>query len=172
MGFLRPLTVADAEEVLAMRIENRTYFLTGEPVRDDDWFTLTRERSRLMAAEEDRAAGRRILFGVDLNGRISGYLSLSDVVRGAFHNAYLGYAIAERAAGQGIGTAVVGEALEYAWDVLRLHRVQANVATTNLASQRVMLKNGFRQEGTALRYLHIGGEWRDHHMYAKTVEER
>ena len=172
MELLRALTVADAEETLAMRLENREYFLTGEPVRDDDWFTLARERSRLLAAEEDRVAGRRVLFGVIVDGDISGYLSLSDVVRGAFHNAYLGYAIAERCAGQGLGTAVVREALEYAWDVLRLHRVQANVATTNVASQRVMLKNGFRQEGTALRYLHIGGEWRDHHMYAKTVEER
>jgi ribosomal-protein-alanine N-acetyltransferase len=35
----------------------------------------------------------------------------------------------------------------------------------NVASQRVLEKNGFEQVGIARGYLHIGGEWRDHVLF-------
>ena len=167
---LRPLILDDAQAMLDLRRRNREHFLTGEPIRDDRFFTLEAQRAQLRGLVAERAAGTREQFGVLEDGAIVGYVSLSQVVRGAFQNAFLGYAIGRDHSGRGIGTAAVGAAVQEAWR-MRLHRVQANVATTNLASQRVMEKNAFRLEGTALRYLHIGGAWTDHHMYALTVEE-
>jgi len=52
-----------------------------------------------------------------------------------------------------------------------LHRVQANIIPSNLASLRLAERAGFRREGLAERYLNIAGEWQDHLMYAKTREE-
>jgi ribosomal-protein-alanine N-acetyltransferase len=167
---LRPLTTADAKAVLEMRLANREHFLTGEPLRDDSWFTLRAQTEALAALEDERAAGGREQFGVFVDGTLAGYVSLSQIFRGAFQNAYLGYAIDREHNGRGLATAAVGLAVKHGWD-LGLHRIQANVATTNEASRRVLEKNGFRHEGTALRYLHIGGGWTDHHMFAKTVEE-
>ena len=54
---------------------------------------------------------------------------------------------------------------------LGLHRVQANIIPENAASLRVAEKLRMRREGMALRYLHIGGAWRDHIMFAITAEE-
>jgi ribosomal-protein-alanine N-acetyltransferase len=167
---LRPLTTADADAVLRLRIANREHFLTGEPLREESWFTLRAQEEALAALEDERAAGTREQFGVVVDGTLAGYVSLSQIFRGAFQNAYLGYAIHREFNGRGIATAAVGGMVEHAWS-LGLHRVQANVATTNRASRRVLEKNGFRHEGTALRYLHIGGSWTDHDMFAKTVEE-
>lgn len=168
---LRPLDPSDAQAMLDLRLRNREHFLTGEPLRPDSWFTLDAQRRALEAAAQERAAGTRELFGVIEDDVVAGYVSLSQIFRGAFQSCYLGYAIDRERSGEGLGTAAVAAAVEHAWEI-GLHRVQANVIPTNTGSRRVLEKNGFRHEGTALRYLHIGGRWADHDMFAKTVEER
>jgi ribosomal-protein-alanine N-acetyltransferase len=168
---LRPLTVDDAAAVLELRVRNREHFLTGEPVRDDAFYTLAAQQALLDTLAAERAAGTREQFGVfTAGGVLAGYVSLGQIFRGAFQNAYLGYAIGRDHTGRGLATAAVSAAVAEAWR-LGLHRVQANVATSNRASQRVLEKCGFRHEGTALHYLHIGGAWTDHHLYARTVED-
>jgi ribosomal-protein-alanine N-acetyltransferase len=167
---LRPLTPSDAQIVLELRRRNRRHFLTGEPLHDDSWYTLGAQREALRHLEEERRAGTREQFGIFDGGELAGYISLSQIFRGAFQSCFLGYAIDRDHTGRGLATRAVAEAVEYAWRI-GLHRVQANVATTNAASRRVVEKNRFRYEGTALRYLHIGGRWTDHDMFAKTVEE-
>jgi ribosomal-protein-alanine N-acetyltransferase len=62
--------------------------------------------------------------------------------------------------------------LPFAFQALGLHRLQAAVMPKNHASLRVLSRNGFREEGTALRYLQIAGIWEDHKILAKTVEDR
>jgi ribosomal-protein-alanine N-acetyltransferase len=49
--------------------------------------------------------------------------------------------------------------------------VQANIIPGNLPSLRVAQKCGLRREGMAPRYLKIAGQWQDHVMTAKTIEE-
>ena len=68
-------------------------------------------------------------------------------------------------------SAGLGEAVAHALDELALHRVQANVRTTNEASKRVLVKTGFRREGLALRYLALDGAWVDHDLFAITTED-
>ena len=168
---LRPLVPDDADAVLAVRLHNREHFLSGEPLHADEFFTEPAQRRALEALAAERAAGTREQFGVFLDGTLVGWVSLSQIFRGAFQSCYLGYAIDRDHTGRGLATRAIAGAVEHAWDI-GLHRVQANVVTTNHASMRVLRKNGFRHEGTALRYLHIGGAWTDHEMFAKTVEER
>ena len=160
-----------APAMLDLRVRNREHFLTGEPVRPDRFFTLEGQREALAAAEDERAAGTREAFGIVEDDRLVGYVALSQIFRGSFQNAYLGYAIDRERSGRGLATAAVGAALAHAWDI-GLHRVQANVLPENPASRRVLEKNRFRHEGTALRYLNVGGRWADHDLFAITVEER
>jgi [ribosomal protein S5]-alanine N-acetyltransferase len=167
---LRPLQPSDADAMLELRRRNRTHFLTGEPERDETWFTAETQRRALEALVSERDAGTREQFGVFVDRRLVGYASLSQIFRGAFQSCYLGYAIDHEFTGRGLATAAIGKTVEHAWGI-GLHRVQANVATTNEPSMRALRRNGFRHEGTALRYLHIGGAWTDHEMFAKTAEE-
>jgi [ribosomal protein S5]-alanine N-acetyltransferase len=134
---LRPLEPAEAADLLELRRRNRRYFAPTEPLRDDDWFTLERQRSEIEAEAEARAAGRGLSFGVFAEEVLVGRLALTSIVRGAFQNAYLGYAVDEHHAGRGIGTAAVGQAIAIAWDH-GLHRVQAAVSPDNAASKRVL----------------------------------
>ena len=167
---LRPLLPSDADAMLELRLRNRRHFLTGEPLHDDDFYTALSQRRVLEALAREREAGTREQFGVFLEGTLVGYVALSQIFRGAFQSCYLGYAIDREHTGRGLATQAIAGAVEHAWSI-GLHRVQANVATTNHASMAALRKNRFRHEGTALRYLPIGGTWTDHEMFAKTVEE-
>ena len=167
---LRTLGPDHAGDLLDLRLRNRQHFAPTEPLRDDDWFTLARQRSEIETEAAARAAGRNLAFGVFADGVLAGRLALTNIVRGAFRNAYLGYAIDHGHTGRGVGTAAVGQAVGIAWDA-GLHRVQAAVSLDNAASRRVLEKVGFRREGLALRYLRLAGRWTDQELWAITTED-
>jgi ribosomal-protein-alanine N-acetyltransferase len=61
--------------------------------------------------------------------------------------------------------------MHYAFESLRLHRIEINIIPRNAPSRRVVEKLGLRFEGVAERYLEIDGAWEDHARYAITAEE-
>ena len=65
----------------------------------------------------------------------------------------------------------VAVVMRFAFDDLRLHRLQIAIIPRNRNSRRVMEKLELREEGVALRYLEINGMWEDHVRYAITAEE-
>ena len=66
---------------------------------------------------------------------------------------------------KGYATQAVAAVVRYAFETLRLHRIEANIMPRNKASRRVAEKCGFREEGASPRYLKINGVWEDHiHM--------
>ncbi len=83
----------------------------------------------------------------------------------------MGYWIDEKRAGNGYVPEAVVVLARFAFEELRLHRLQISVIPRNDSSRRVMAKLGIREEGTALRYLEINGIWEDHVRYAITTEE-
>ena len=65
----------------------------------------------------------------------------------------------------------VAMAVDYCWFGLGLHRIEVAIRPENVASLRVVEKLGFAEVGYAPRYLHIDGDWRDHRLFALTVED-
>src|SRR3546814_20090467 len=68
-------------------------------------------------------------------------------------------------------TEAVQGACCFAFDHLRLHRVEAATLPHNIASQGVLRKIGFREEGLARRYLKIDGKLPDHRLFELLREE-
>lgn len=102
---------------------------------------------------------------------LAGVYNLSEIVRGSFQNAYLGYYAFVPHAGMGAMRAAMPSVFAHAFDELGLHRLQANVQPGNDRSRRLLEATGWREEGFAERYLLIDGAWRDHVMYAITADE-
>ena len=114
------------------------------------------------------------LVGLSADGRIAGFFNLSEIVRGAFQCAYASWQINHEFARRGYAAEGVAALLDIAFAEdggLGLHRVQANIIPRNLPSIRLAERMGFRLEGLALKYLKIAGEWQDHLMFAKLVDE-
>jgi ribosomal-protein-alanine N-acetyltransferase len=101
---------------------------------------------------------------------VVGRITLSEIVRGPFQSASLGYWLAEAATGRGLATAAVREIERVAFEELGLHRIQAGTLLHNVRSQRVLDRAGFVRYGVAPAYLHIAGEWRDHALYQVLAE--
>lgn len=110
-------------------------------------------------------------FVCDTNGTIAGIFNLSEIVRGCFQNAYLGFYAVDGCAGQGYMSAGLKLILNQAFIMLQLHRIEANVQPDNEKSLNLLRANGFRKEGYSPRYLKIDGEWRDHERWAITIED-
>jgi ribosomal-protein-alanine N-acetyltransferase len=64
----------------------------------------------------------------------------------------------------------VGLILPFVFETLGLHRIHAAFLPANIASRRVLEKNGFREEGYAENYLQIDGKWADHVLFGLTRE--
>jgi ribosomal-protein-alanine N-acetyltransferase len=167
---LRPLDPGDAGALHDFRVRNRGFLAPWEPTREDGYYTLASATATIEAQRTERERDRGYAFGVFADGLV-GFVNLNGILRGAFHNAYLGYGIGEEWNGRGYATAAVLEASRIGFGELGLHRIQAAVIPRNHGSIRVLEKAGFRREGMAERYLKIDGVWEDHVLFARTVED-
>lgn len=105
------------------------------------------------------------------DGAILGSINLSQIFRGGFQSAYLGYHIGAEFAGQAYMSEAIALVLRYAFIDLKLHRVEANIQPDNAASIALVKRAGFVKEGFSRRYLKICGRWRDHERWAILVED-
>jgi ribosomal-protein-alanine N-acetyltransferase len=96
---------------------------------------------------------------------------LSQVFRGSFKNAFLGFYGFSSFVHQGYMTEAVSLGLRHAFRTMRLHRVEANLQPANHESRALVERLGFRREGFSPRYLRIAGRWRDHERWAILAEE-
>jgi ribosomal-protein-alanine N-acetyltransferase len=171
---IRPTQVADVHELAALRRANREHTARWEPLRDEAFYTAAGQQVELELDVQAWRSGAAYPFAVldtTARDRLIGRVALSNVVRGAWQNANLGYWIDVASCGRGHATTAVRLILQFAFEQARLHRVQPAVIPRNVASIRVVQKAGFRLEGRAERYLQISGVWEDHDIFAMTAEE-
>jgi ribosomal-protein-alanine N-acetyltransferase len=167
---IRPVTPDDADELSALYCANREFLAPFEPARDDDFYTVQGQRERIEQIVRDAAAGAGWRFAIVDNGAIVGTINVSDVVRGPMQLANVGYWVAREHNGRGLATQAVADVIEFAFGDAGLHRLEAGTLPDNLASQRVLEKNGFERFGFARKLLFIGGEWTDHVLFERLAD--
>ena len=162
---LSRLSSADAEEFVAAMAASRRFHRP--------WIAPPAS-----AAAFEALVARARTEGFDFNlvrrrsdGALVGYFNLSQIIRGPFQSAFLGYGAVARATGRGYMAAGLELVLRRAFTELRLHRVEANVQPGNAASLALVERAGFVLEGFSGRYLKVGGRWRDHEHWAIRAEQ-
>jgi len=162
---LRDLALSDREAFLELVRESRDLHRpwTYPPERADQFDDLVSRSVR-----DDFACLVTTL--VD-GGDLVGIFTISQIVRGYFQSAYLGYYASARHAGKGLMGESMALVLDHSFGPLALHRLEANIQPGNAPSVALARSAGFRLEGFSPRYLLIGGRWRDHERYAITADE-
>ncbi|QGF23725.1 GNAT family N-acetyltransferase [Raineyella fluvialis] len=162
---IRPATLEDAPVLAALYRRNRSFLQPWEPQRDDAWFTVAGQQAFLTEAQHDREAGLAVTFLILDDDEPVGRITLSRITRGAFLSGGIGYWVSLDHTGRGLATSAVAAVKAYAFGELGLHRLEAATLPHNIASQRVLLSNGFARIGRAPRYLKINGRWQDHVLF-------
>lgn len=67
---------------------------------------------------------------------------------------------------QGIASEALSAVLQFGFEELKLHRIEAGCAVDNIASARVLEKVGMLKEGTRRQTLPLKSGWSDNHEYA------
>jgi ribosomal-protein-alanine N-acetyltransferase len=172
---LRPLVASDFEQWREVRRRCAEWLKVWEPTRLAGHPDIVEDPrafdARCAARQRERQLGAGYPFGVFLDGSFIGEMNLSSVQRGAFQNAYVGYWVDKAHAGMGYTPEALVVAARFAFEDVRLHRLQVAIIPRNLASRRVVEKLALRCEGVAERYLEINGAWEDHMRFAITSEE-
>jgi [ribosomal protein S5]-alanine N-acetyltransferase len=100
-----------------------------------------------------------------------GVINVSEIVRGGFQSAYLGYYALEPFAGRGLMRQGLAKVVTHAFGKMKLHRLEANIQPGNRPSKALVKSLGFKREGFSPRYLKINGRWRDHERWAILSED-
>ena len=160
---IRRLTSDDAKELASLIVSERAALAATSPRG-----FLEQGAAAVRTAIEQPGDYRFGILGGD--GRLIGQLAITNVVRGPFRSANLGYWVAAGEQRRGHATSAVADACRFAFGEGCLHRLEAGTLVDNAASQRVLERNGFVRIGVSPRHLEIGGECRDHVLFARVAD--
>lgn len=165
MPTTRLLALKDAPVLAQLLRDNRDFLAPWEPTRPEDYYSEQGQRvvvEAALARHDEGTAHPRVIIDRD---RVVGRITLNEIVRGPLQSCSLGYWLNAADNGRGLASAAVAELVNFAFEELDLHRVQAGTQPHNLRSQRVLERNGFLRFGLAPSYIHIAGAWRDEILY-------
>lgn len=165
---LRTFQEGDAKQLAALMARNKYFWSTFEPLHRDDFYTEEAQYKKIVESLQMMAMKREFTFGVFTHdgGQLIGHISLYAIKRLPYSSAFIGYAMDEHYTRKGIATEAVSLVVQFAFETLNLHRLEAFIAPENRGSIRVVEKIGFQQEGLMRELLFINGKWVDHYMYA------
>ena len=169
---VRPLVSSDARAWRDARRRNAAWLIPwdatvppGVAARPATFGSLVRRLHR------QARAGTTYPFAIDVDGRFAGQVTVNNIVRGSAQFASVGYWIDQQYAGRGVMPRAVAMVIDHCFTAAGLHRIEIAIRPENSNSLRVVEKLGLREVGYAPKFLHIDGDWRDHRIYAVTVEE-
>ena len=168
-GFLlRPPQGEDYEQWSKLREESREFLKPWEPTWPADDLTPIGFQRRLRSYDRQRRAGTGQTFFLFDSGsiRLIGGLSLTRIMHGFSRSATLGYWMGKPYANKGVMQQCVPALLDFAFQELRLQRVEAACLPVNSRSRHLLQKCGFKREGFAKKYLEINGQREDHVLLA------
>ena len=156
---LELLSEENSLDVYFFEKENREYFERNLPPRPANYFEsesfqeITRE---LLREQENHDVYMHLIR--DAQGTMVGRINLS-VLEDDRKTAELGYRIGENVTNLGYASEAVKLVLEKAFTTYDFNRIIAGTATDNLASQRVLLKNGFTFSRSIENDFQMHNEW-------------
>ncbi|GAA1910765.1 GNAT family protein [Streptomyces durmitorensis] len=162
---IRRLRRQDYEELSALRRESaemlHRWLGAGE---------LTAEAFELSLERFEQPTHEGFVICRHDTGAIVGGVNINNIVGGSLQSGSLGYTSYASTTGRGYMTEGLGLVVEFAFERLELHRLEANIQPDNTASLNLVERLGFHREGFSTAFQFINGEWRDHERWAITAQ--
>lgn len=154
---LRPMVLEDADAMHAFKSDPVATRLFGE----DPHVDIEQTRGWVLEGIEGNRNGRSVVWAITLpGGKVIGECCLWNIDHGS-KRAELGYELLRSHWKHGLIHEALTAVLDHGFNVMGLKRIEASPLSLNLASQNVLVKLGFKHEGT-LRQRHLSdSEWHD-----------
>jgi len=164
---LEALDLKNAQDVYDFEVENRAYFEKYLPSRGEDYYDFEKYNDIIQAIIAEQGRGECLMYVIrDKAGKTAGRVNFSSIQNDPVKTAELGYRIGLAHTGKGIATKAVQLALQLA-ENHNLQKITAGTATENIASQKVLEKNGFSLIGKTENYMEQNGKSIDSFTYVK-----
>lgn len=142
--YIERLNEQDAKELFAFECHNRTFFEQTVPARGDDYYsfgTFGVRHKELLKEQEDAISSFYLIK--EGSGTIIGRINLVDIdpINGTAH---VGYRIGEAFTQKGIANEALKLLVNLAPE-LNVTQIHAKTTSDNIASQKVLVKNGFER---------------------------
>ena len=141
---MRPVCAADAGLLFPMIFQTRV----TDAILWDGPESLAAYQEGLAEKEAATRAGRQHMFTLFYGSQAAGSASFRLYAEDPA-SADIGLWIGEPFQGKGLGTFVIKELVSYGFQMPNIQKIEASVFVGNLASRRIMEKNGFRLTGQA-----------------------
>ncbi len=169
---LRPLAMRDRQAWRAARLRNTSWLRPWDAtVPPGSSGRPASYRSLVRRLNKQAREGVTMPFAIEVDGRFAGQVTVNNVVRGSAQFASIGYWLDRDFAGHGVVPRAVALVIDHCFFTAGLHRIEIAIRPENSNSLRVVEKLELDEVGYAPRFLHIDGAWRDHRIFAVTVEE-
>ena len=167
---LRIIRTKDAKTIERLVLGNREWLRPWEATNPHAPLSFD-FRSQIRSLLRQLETSDALPFVILYQGEIVGQLNVANILHGSVSSCVIGYWIVPEVAGLGITPTALALAMDYMFNAVGLHRVEIDIRPENGASIRVVQKLGLRYEGLKKNYIHINGDWRDHYIFALTIEE-
>lgn len=164
--YLRHLTPFDAQKLFEYELSNKEFFIPTSFTRTDSYYTLDRFRKNIESYTKEIEEKSSLRFGIFLNSnhKLIGMIALNDILW-PLKTSYVGYSLDLKHTKQGYMYEALKLIIDYSFNELKLHRLEAGVMPSNHPSYKLLERCGFVREGLLRKNVHINGRWEDHYIY-------
>lgn len=154
---IKKLQDEDLEKLFEFELENRAYFEGMVPSRGDDYYNFEIFKQRNTALIDEQAQGLSYFYLIkNKEGLILGRMNLVDIEMSQALG-HIGYRVGKAYTGKGIANIALNLLLETTTE-LGIRQISAKTTTNNIASQRILVKNGFLYVSTADEEFKMNGQ--------------
>lgn len=166
--YIERLQDIDTTGLYNFELENRTFFEATVPSRGDDYYNPEIFKTRQEALLEEQVKGSYIYLIKEKNGSIIGRINIVDIDE-SNKIGHLGYRVAQAYNGKGIASIALKILLGKVVEEGRLKQIKAQTTTNNIASQKVLERNGFEKIATSSEEFEMNGQKLCFVYYALTL---
>lgn len=160
---LRRVVKSDVEEIFALRSNEEIMKYIPRPIAKTNEDAL--EHIATMDATIDKNEGINWAITLKNSAKLIGIIGHSRI-QPQNHRAEVGYILHPEYHGKGIIPEALKKVLEYGFNEMKLHTIEAVIDPDNSASEKVLLKSGFTKEAHFIENQFYEGKFIDTVIYS------
>lgn len=162
---LRQLKKEDAEEILKLRSDENVMRYIGKELETSLWDAV----QFINGVNESLNTNNGILWAIDLKenpGKLIGYIGHWRLIK-EHYRAEVGYMLSPEYWKKGIMKEALLKVIDYGFDAMRLHSIEAHISPENTASSRILIATGFVREAYFKEDFFFNGVFSDTAIYSR-----